>query len=233
MPVLNDKPVSSDAAAPVLQLAGVAHRYGATAILTDFSLSMARGEHRLLIGPSGSGKSTLINLICGFLRPQEGIIRVSGEPISDGSEAKRDAVRKAHIAVVFQALRLVSALGVADNLVLAARLADRQPSRSEVHDLLDELGIADKAHARPRQLSQGEAQRAAIARALIARPALLIADEPTSALDRTNAETVAAMLLRLADVHGTTLLIATHDERLRPFFPRVTELDAPAPGPAQ
>lgn len=233
MPGLNEKPVARDAAAPVLQLAGIGYGYGATAILEDFSLSMARGEHRLLIGPSGSGKSTLINLICGFLRPQEGIIRVSGEPISEGREAKRDAVRKAHIAVVFQALRLVSALGVADNLGLAARLSDRRPSRSEIHALLDELGIAGKAHARPHQLSQGEAQRAAIARALIARPALLIADEPTSALDRANAETVAAMLLRLADAHGTTLFIATHDERLRPFFPRVTELEAPAPGPAR
>lgn len=229
MQPLIDKPAGGDAV-PVLSLSDIHHGYGETLVLRDFNLSMALGEHRLLIGPSGSGKSTLINMICGFLRPERGTIHVSGELISEGSETARDAVRKAHIAVVFQALRLVSALDITANLLLAARLAERRPARSEVHQLLAELGISDKAHARPHQLSQGEAQRAAIARALIARPALLIADEPTSALDQANAKKVGGMLRRLAEAHGTSLLIATHDDRLRPIFPAVTELEPPAAG---
>lgn len=219
-------------AVPALHIANIQHGYGEASILSEFNLSMAPGEHRLLIGPSGSGKSTLINLICGFLRPRRGTIHVAGKLISEGSEAARDAVRSAHIAVVFQALRLVSALDISANLLLAARLAGRRTSPSEALELLAELGIPDKAHARPHELSQGEAQRAAIARALIARPALLIADEPTSALDRANAENVGAMLLRLAEAHGTSLLIATHDDRLRPFFPAITELETPAAGSA-
>lgn len=227
MPRMSEKRTVGDAA-PVLHLSKISHGYGKARIFQDFNLSMAPGEHRLLIGPSGSGKSTLINLICGFLRPQKGTIHVSGDLISEGSESARDAVRKAHIAVVFQALRLVSALDIAANLLLAARLAGRRSSLPEVHELLAELGISEKAHARPYQLSQGEAQRAAIARALIARPALLIADEPTSALDHTNAENVGAMLLRVVEAHGTSLLIATHDDRLRPFFPSITELQSPA-----
>lgn len=225
MPRLIENTDVSDAV-PALKLANLHHGYGETSIFRDFNLSIAPGEQRLLIGPSGSGKSTLINLICGFLRPERGTIHISGELISAGSEAERDAVRQAHIAVVFQALRLVSALDISANLMLAARLSGRRSSRTEALDLLAELGIGDKVHARPHQLSQGEAQRAAIARALIARPALLIADEPTSALDQTNAENVGAMLLRLAGAHGTSLLIATHDDRLRPFFPLVTELMA-------
>ncbi|WP_233998239.1 ATP-binding cassette domain-containing protein [Erythrobacter sp. QSSC1-22B] len=232
MPRLTDATDIPDVV-PALNLANIHHGYGEVSILRDFNLSMAPGQQRLLIGPSGSGKSTLINLICGFLRPDRGTIRVAGKLISEGSEATRDAVRKAHIAVVFQALRLVSAIDISANLLLAARLAGLRSSRQEALGLLTELGIADKAHARPHQLSHGEAQRAAIARALIAQPALLIADEPTSALDQTNAENVGAMLLRLAEAHGTSLLIATHDDRLRPFFPAVTELKSTVEGSAQ
>jgi len=113
--------------------------------------------------------------------------------------------------VVFQALRLVSALDISANLLLAARLAERRASRSEVHQLLAELGISDKAHALPHQLSQGEAQRAAIARALIARPALLIADEPTSALDVSVQARVLDLFDELHRELGFAALFISHD----------------------
>lgn len=209
----------------VLQIEDVSFGYGTDPVLRNFSLEMREGEQRLLVGPSGSGKSTLVNLICGFLKPRSGTIRISGEPISHGSEAARDAVRKRHVAVVFQTLRLVSALDVKGNLTLASRLAGKPAAKREVTTLLEELGLADKAAARPRELSQGEAQRAAVARALIAKPDLLIADEPTSALDQHNAWKVGRMLQQLARLHGTSLLIATHDTRLNEFFENVVELE--------
>ncbi|WP_246021537.1 ABC transporter ATP-binding protein [Alteraurantiacibacter aquimixticola] len=209
----------------LLQIDEVSHDFGGPALFHNFSMTLPMGGQCLLVGPSGSGKSTLINLICGFLKPRSGEIRIAGEAISQGAEAARDAVRKRHVAVVFQSLRLVSALSVAGNLQLAARLAGRAASQTDIALLLDELGIGEKANARPHQLSQGQAQRAAVARALIARPSLLIADEPTSALDDANAARVADMLLRLASDHGTGLLVATHDVRLRPFFDKAIALE--------
>lgn len=211
---------------PTLALRDASFAHGDRNIVDRFNLSVEPGEHHLLIGRSGSGKSTLINLVRGFLRPDSGTIRVSGELISDGSETARDAIRRAHLGVVFQSLRLVSALSLENNLSLAAKLAGKPVAPSEVSSLLHDLGIAELSAKRPYQLSQGEAQRAAIARALIVKPALLIADEPTSALDQDNAEAVAEMFLRQAEQHGTTLLIATHDTRLRAYFRNVVELES-------
>ncbi|MDG6077707.1 ATP-binding cassette domain-containing protein [Erythrobacter litoralis] len=211
---------------PPLELNDVTFSYGNRPVLDCLDLVAENGEHQLLIGPSGSGKSTLINLICGFLTPDRGTIRIAGEPISEGSETERDAIRRAHISVVFQSLRLVSALSIADNLALAARLARKPVARADIHALLDELDIGSLGAMKPSELSQGEAQRAAIARALIVRPNLLIADEPTSALDDKNAEIVASLLLDQADRHGTTLLLATHDARLRSAFDTVVDLNS-------
>src|SRR5690606_37340277 len=152
---------------------------GAQPVLRDFDLSLSEGQHSLVLGRSGSGKSTLINLICGFLSPDEGTVRVAGELISEATEVQRDAIRRRFIGVVFQSLRLVSALDVIGNVMLAARLAGRPARADEARQLLARLGIENKARALPRSLSQGEAQRAAIARSLVTCPRLLIADEPT------------------------------------------------------
>jgi len=201
-------------AAPVLQLSGLSYRYGSTPILHDFSFSAAPGEHSLLLGPSGSGKTTLINLVAGLLTPDSGKVRVAGELMA-GSAAARDDLRRRGIGIIFQTLRLVEALTVTANLRLAQRLSGRTPDEAEIKQLLEEVGLAHRASARPRALSQGEAQRAAVARALVTRPDLLIADEPTSALDDANADRVARLLIERADAHGSTLLIATHDGRLK------------------
>lgn len=187
-------------------------------------MAIADGEHCLLIGPSGAGKSTLLNLICGFLTPLEGVVRVAGEEISRARERQRDAIRRRSIGVVFQSLRLVSALDVMANMLLAARLAERPVTRQAAREELARLGIADKADAMPSRLSQGEAQRAAIARALVTRPRLLIADEPTSALDDHNARAVIDLLLEVAATAGVTLVVATHDARLRERVGRTIEL---------
>lgn len=200
-------------------------RYGDRPIFCNFRLTVERGRHHLLLGASGSGKTSLINLICGFAVPQAGTIHIAGAPMTGLSESGRDTLRRRQIGVVFQTLRLVSALDVISNLRLAAKLAGVHARDAELFETLDRLGLAHKAYARPRDLSQGEAQRAAIARALVGRPGLLIADEPTSALDHANMEKVARLLLDTAERTGATLLVATHDERLMPWFEASVRLE--------
>jgi putative ABC transport system ATP-binding protein len=192
-------------------------------ILTDFSLALAPGEQALLLGPSGCGKTSLLNIVAGLLTPDSGDVLLMGEPMP-AQAAQRDALRRRTVGIVFQTLRLISALSLRDNLALAARLAG-QPADG-IDRLLGELNLSHRADARPRALSQGEAQRAAIARALVARPALLLADEPTSALDDANTARAAELLVRLAAEQGSTLLIATHDSRLKAHIPRTIQLAA-------
>jgi len=158
------------------------------------------------------------------LTPDRGTIAIDGETISGLPPARRDDLRRRKIGVIFQTLRLVAALDVTANLLLAQRLAGQRHDRSEVDALLAELGLTHRARARPRELSQGEAQRAAIARALVARPKLLIADEPTSALDDANADRVARLLVDTANAHGSTLLVATHDARMKAHIPDAVAL---------
>jgi putative ABC transport system ATP-binding protein len=192
-------------------------------ILTDFSLALAPGEQALLLGPSGCGKTSLLNIVAGLLTPDSCDVLLMGEPMP-AQAAQRDALRRRTVGIVFQTLRLISALSLRDNLALAARLAG-QPADG-IDRLLGELNLSHRADARPRALSQGEAQRAAIARALVARPALLLADEPTSALDDANTARAAELLVRLAAEQGSTLLIATHDSRLKAHIPRTIQLAA-------
>lgn len=207
----------------LLTIDGVSYGYADHIVLNDFSLELDKGEHTLLLGPSGSGKTTLINLIAGLLTPQRGSIAISGENMS-GRAAVRDDLRRRRIGIVFQTLRLVSALGLRANLELAQRLSGHARDPALIDAIMERLGITHRAHAHPRELSQGEAQRAAIARALVGKPDLLIADEPTSALDDVNMERVARLLLDTANANGSTLLIATHDARLRTFIPNAVAL---------
>lgn len=199
--------------------------YGGSAVLAGASFTLAPGERALLLGPSGSGKSTLINCLCGLQRPDGGTVTFGQDVLSAAQGAALgDQIRRRHFGIVFQALRLVSALSVRANLALAQKLQIGSSDPALINQTLERLGIAHRADARPHQLSQGEAQRAAIARALVVRPAILIADEPTSALDHLNAARVAGLLLDLATETGASLLVATHDERLRAHFPRTLTL---------
>lgn len=189
--------------------------------LSGVSFRIDSGERALLLGPSGSGKSTLLNCLCGLQRPDTGAVML-GEAVlaSPGSMAAADSLRRRHFGIVFQTLRLISALTVRANLALAQKLQIGASDPDLIAQTLERLGIAHRADARPFELSQGEAQRAAIARALVVRPDILVADEPTSALDHLNAARVAGLLLDLAQEVGATLIVATHDERLRPHFER-------------
>jgi putative ABC transport system ATP-binding protein len=215
------------AGAAVLRLEALSFARGGRTILDRISLAVDPGAHHLLLGPSGSGKTTLLNLVAGLLTPDAGRVLVAGDDMSGAPPAARDQLRRRHIGIIFQTIRLVGALTLEANLALAQRLAGRSEPALAAR-LLERLGIAHLKDRRPRQLSQGEAQRAAIARALVARPSLLLADEPTSALDDANAARVAALLLETAGETGATLLIATHDSRLLAHVPAHLRLEAGA-----
>lgn len=208
-----------------LDISDLGKTYAARPVLSGVSFRIDPGERALLLGPSGSGKSTLLNCLCGLQRPDAGAVML-GEAVlaSPGRMAAADGLRRRYFGIVFQTLRLVSALTVRANLALAQKIQTGASDAALIDRTLDRLGIAHRADARPHALSQGEAQRAAIARALVVRPAILVADEPTSALDNANAERVARLLVELADETGASLIIATHDERLRPHFPRTLTL---------
>lgn len=179
---------------------------------------LATGAQAVVTGPSGSGKSSLLHLIAGLQRPSGGQVTIDGQPISDWPEARRDAFRGRRIGIVFQRLHLLGALSLADNLLLAQRCAGLAVDRARVRSLLDQLGLAALAEARPHALSGGQQQRAAIARALVNRPTLVLADEPTANLDDDNAAAVMDLLLAETAREGAALLVATHDARARLRF---------------
>jgi putative ABC transport system ATP-binding protein len=208
----------------VLVLDGVAHSYGARLVVEISSWTVAPGQHSLILGASGSGKSTLLHLIAGLLRPSRGRVRVAEQDLGGLAPAELDAFRGKNIGIVLQRLHLIGALTVRDNLRLAQSLAGLPVSSERVDYLLAELGIPALASARPHRLSEGEAQRTAIARAVINHPALILADEPTSALDDATCEVVFRLLRAQAEASGATLLIATHDARLKAHFRHRLEL---------
>jgi len=200
-----------------LSVSGVSLSYGGQPVLRDVSFTLEPRERALLLGPSGSGKSSLLNIICGLQTADSGSVTLDGSAVTD-------PVRREHMGIIFQTLRLVSALNVRKNLLLAQKLQKGATDAAKVDAALERLGIAHRASARPFELSQGEAQRAAIARAVVVSPNVLIADEPTSALDHDNTDTVAKLLIEAADEAGASLLIATHDDRLRSHFERTVTL---------
>jgi putative ABC transport system ATP-binding protein len=204
-------------ASELIALADVTKVYrgaGQTA-LADITLSIPAGQFAAVMGPSGSGKSTLLNMIAGLDRPTQGEVQVDGVNVTRLSEAALARYRRAKLGFVFQFFNLLDRLNVLDNVLLPAQLRGVKPrvAQERARQLLDQLGIAEKARAYPGRLSGGERQRVAIARALINQPAVLLADEPTGALDSRSGETVMDLLAR---VHqgGQTVLLVTHDTKL-------------------
>jgi putative ABC transport system ATP-binding protein len=208
----------------MLEIRDLRHEYSGRTVLSIPAWDVPKGEASLVIGPSGSGKSTLIGAISGLVTPTAGSVMVAGEEVTRLSGAKRDAFRARHIGLVPQTLHLISVLDVRGNLRLARRLAGLAPDEAWLEACLASLGIAHLAGHKAANLSVGEAQRVAIARAVIARPDLILADEPTSALDDANCERALGLLLDQAAALGATLVIATHDQRIRERFPRRLEL---------
>ncbi|QFZ19047.1 ABC transporter ATP-binding protein [Saccharothrix syringae] len=199
----------------VVELTAVRKEYRDSVALDGVSLEIRAGEAVAVMGPSGSGKSTLLNMVAGLDRPTSGSVVVNGEDLGRLGEAGLALFRRRRIGMIFQFFNLLDDLPALDNVALAAQLTGTPAARARKRalELLDELGIADRRNTYPAQLSGGERQRVAVARALVNRPALLLADEPTGALDSRSGEQVMDLLLDLNQI-GQTLLLVTHDERL-------------------
>ena len=208
----------------MISVRGLAHRYGGNPVLELEEWHVAAGERWLVLGPSGSGKTTLLHVIAGLVRPSEGQISINGFDFSSKNDTALDRWRGSAVGIVFQALHLVGHLSVRDNLRLAQYLAHQPQDGARIEQTLDALGMADKAARRPAELSQGERQRVALARAVVNRPKLLLADEPTANLDDDAAARAAELLLAQADRYGATLLVATHDARVKRFFEKRLDL---------
>ncbi|MBP9151190.1 MAG: ATP-binding cassette domain-containing protein [Flavobacteriales bacterium] len=181
-------------------------------------LNVAANEALLVLGNSGKGKTTLLHLLAGLMDPSGGIIELDGAALATLKGSARDRFRGKNIGLVFQQSQFIRSISVLENLRLARSLAGLKPDDAFAESLLSELGIAERKNARPNELSIGERQRAAIARALITKPKIVLADEPTSALDDENCEAVAALFERTVTGHGAALVIVTHDQRLKNRF---------------
>jgi putative ABC transport system ATP-binding protein len=208
----------------MISIEGLRHRYGDRQVLALDAWRAAVGEHWLVLGASGSGKTTLLGVLGGLLRPSEGRVTVAGQDLASLSEPALDRFRGRHVGFVPQKLHLVGSLGVEDNLVLAQYLAGLPQDRARAREVLGALGLAERAAARPAELSHGQAQRVAVARAVINRPGLILADEPTSNLDDAHCAQAIELLESQAAACGATLVVATHDQRVRARFPHRVEL---------
>jgi putative ABC transport system ATP-binding protein len=208
----------------MIAVRGLAHRYGAAQALRLAEWKVAQGERWLVLGPSGCGKTTLLHVLAGLVRPAEGEVEVSGENLRKLEGARLDRWRATTVGIVLQALHLVRHLSVRDNLRLAQYLAQVPQDDARIADTLGALGVAAKSARRPSELSQGEQQRVAIARAVVNRPKLVLADEPTANLDDAAAATVVDLLSEQAARHGATLVVATHDARVKGKFRERLEL---------
>jgi ABC-type lipoprotein export system ATPase subunit len=208
----------------VLAVRGLAHTYGSRQVLRVDDWQIAAGERALVLGPSGSGKSTLLHVLAGLLRPTAGSVVVFDENISKLDGSALDRWRGRHVGIVLQALHLVRHLSVRANLRLAQYLAGLPQDDAAVERALGALGVGDKAARRPEELSQGEQQRVAIARAVVNGPKLLLADEPTSSLDDEAAARAIDLLTGEAARTGATLVVVTHDARVKQHFAQTLEL---------
>lgn len=192
--------------------------YSEQQILAIPRMEVKESEHLLILGNSGSGKTTLLHILGGLLSPKEGKVIIGETDLYGLSGSQRDKYRGQNIGLVFQKAHLISALSVQDNLLLAQYLSGAAQDKGRIHEVLTELNLGDKMTKRVRQLSQGEQQRVTIARALLNRPRVILADEPTASLDDDNAAVVLNMLKAQAEKYQASLIIATHDQRVKDQF---------------
>ena len=204
------------------------HAYDGAEVLNVPEWRAEQGAHWLVIGPSGSGKTTLLHALAGILRPSAGRVGVAGQDYAALRAGELDRFRGRHVGIVLQRLHLIPSLRVLDNLLLAQYLAGLSQDRARASEVLQTLDLASKERAYPHELSFGQAQRVAVARAVVNRPKLLLADEPTSNLDDARCQQALELLLSMAKACDATLVIATHDQRIRARVPRHFELKADA-----
>ena len=219
---------------PLLKVHDVSKSYGdpdspsAVRVLNGINLELARGESLAITGPSGSGKSTLLNLIGTLDHPDSGTITLDGVNLNDLTEDELARVRNLQIGTIFQAHHLLPQCTVLENVLIptlaTGSRSARQSARERAESLLDSVGLSHRTHHRPGQLSGGECQRVAVARALINEPTLLLADEPTGSLDRSTALEVADLLVKFNSEQKVALVAVTHSQEFASRLGRVLEL---------
>ena len=194
--------------------------------LRGVSVTFQRGTLSLVMGPSGSGKTTLLSMLGCLLSPDEGSVFVDDVLVNQLSETEKTAIRQKKIGFVFQAFRLFHSLSAIDNVALGFELRDpKQSQRLEMaRQLLDQFGLGDKCNQEPNELSPGERQRVAVARALAGDPPILLADEPTASLDAQAGRNICQILRNQVDEHGRTVVVVSHDPRWRKFADRTVTL---------
>ncbi len=208
-----------------IRMCSVSRRYGtgdgAVTALDQVSLSFPRGTFTAVMGPSGSGKSTLMQCAAGLDRPTSGSVTLCGTELTTLSETRLTLLRRRRVGFVFQAFNLLPSLTAEQNVTLPLRLAGHRPARARVHEVLQQVGLGERARHRPTELSGGQQQRVALARALITRPDVLFGDEPTGALDSRTGREVLTLLRGMVDGEGQTVIMVTHDPVAASFADRV------------
>ncbi len=177
------------------------------------------GKSLLILGQSGKGKTTLLHLLALLLKPQSGQVWVNSREVAGFNPKQLAHIRAQHIGIIYQKAHFVTALSVLDNMLLSNYLADQQQDRDRAVQLAEQLGFSDHLSKKTNQLSQGEQQRVSIARALMNHPSVILADEPTSSLDDRNCDRVVALLKEHSSRIGASLVVVTHDQRLKDIFP--------------
>lgn len=234
---MNDSSTQLAAAQPVLQALAIHKSYQQGAdelqILDRCELEVRAGERVAILGRSGSGKSTLLHLLAGLDDVDSGDVIVAGESLSKANAAGRAAIRARSMGFVYQAHHLLPEFSALENVAMPLRLqgASGGSASSAAAEMLDQVGLADRLKHRPSALSGGERQRVAVARALVAKPAVVLADEPTGNLDADNAQSVFDLMCSLSEVTGTAFVIVTHDETLAQRLDRALLLEQGRLGP--
>ncbi|MEE8584890.1 MAG: ABC transporter ATP-binding protein, partial [Acidobacteriota bacterium] len=193
-------------------------------VLRDVTFSIERGSSCAIVGPSGSGKTTLLGLCAGLDRPTSGSVRLNGTRLNDLSEEDLAELRNLQVGFVFQTFQLIPTLTAVENVMVPMELRGERQAGPRAQDLLEQVGLSDRAGHYPAQLSGGEQQRVALARAFINRPKILFADEPTGNLDEETSHKVEELIFRLNSESGTTLLLVTHDLELASRTQRIIRL---------
>ncbi|TAE23856.1 MAG: ATP-binding cassette domain-containing protein [Cytophagales bacterium] len=198
--------------------------YGSDKRFAFPDLHCADRESLLILGRSGTGKTTLLHLLALLLKPEGGSVTMNNTDLTRLSVAETAAFRAKHVGIVYQKPHFVSSLSVLDNLILANYLASQPQNRERARELANQLGFSDRLDKKTHQLSQGEQQRVSIARAVMNSPGVILADEPTSSLDDTNTDRVLDLLRRQSEQIGASLIIVTHDQRLKDVIPNRVSL---------
>jgi putative ABC transport system ATP-binding protein len=198
---------------------------GTLEILKSISFEVARGESIAIVGASGCGKSTLLGLLAGLDSPSQGEVFLDGAPLHQLDEEQRTKLRAKKIGFIFQSFLLLPALTALENIMLPAQLANIKNAQHKALQLLEKIGLSQRASHYPNQLSGGEQQRVAVARAFITEPQILFADEPTGNLDSENGQRITQLMFELNSQHQTTLVLVTHDPKLASHCQRILTMD--------